>query len=93
MDHDPVRYLSHHNTVDLVWRPLAEQRPRNFTRSLASFIHAASKPKRRALLVGVYDYTRFPKEIVKRMPPDQTPNFFRAGAVDPVYESQEPFSL
>ena len=38
-------------------------------------------------------YRRFHKEIVKRMPPDQTPNFFRAGAANQAFEDQKPFTV
>ena len=39
------------------------------------------------------DYLSFHKAIVKRMPPDQTPNFFTAGTSDPAYEKQKPFTV
>jgi hypothetical protein len=39
------------------------------------------------------DYRKFHKNIVKRMPPDQTPNYFLVGAVNPAFETQKPFSL
>jgi len=38
-------------------------------------------------------YKKFHKEIVKRMPPDQTPNYFRAGKVDNKFEAQIPFTV
>jgi metacaspase-1 len=41
----------------------------------------------------VGDYTRFHRAIVRRMPPDQTPNLFRVGAVDKKFEVGPPFSL
>lgn len=44
---------------------------------------------------GVFkgNYKKFHKEIVKRMPPDQTPNYFRAGKVDKKFEAQIPFTV
>jgi hypothetical protein len=39
------------------------------------------------------DYRKFHKVILKRMPPDQSPNLFRTGTVDPVFEKQKPFSI
>jgi metacaspase-1 len=39
------------------------------------------------------DYRKFHKNIVKRMPPDQTPNYFLVGAASPSFEAQKPFSL
>lgn len=39
------------------------------------------------------DYLGFHKSIVKRMPPDQTPNYFWAGQSDPVFEAQKPFTV
>jgi len=41
----------------------------------------------------VGDYARFHRAIVRRMPPDQTPNLFRVGAVDKKFEASPPFSL
>lgn len=38
-------------------------------------------------------YKKFHKEIVKRMPPDQTPNYFRAGKTDKKFEAQTPFAV
>jgi hypothetical protein len=38
-------------------------------------------------------YRAFHKEIVKRMPPDQTPNYFRTGASSPAFEKQTPFKI
>jgi len=38
-------------------------------------------------------YARFHRAIVRRMPPDQTPNFFRVGAPDRKFEAGPPFSL
>jgi metacaspase-1 len=39
------------------------------------------------------DYPKFYKEIRKRMPPDQTPNYFRTGQVDRQFEAQTPFTI
>lgn len=39
------------------------------------------------------DYKAFHKAIVRRMPPDQTPNYFRVGSVSPPFEAQAPFSI
>ena len=39
------------------------------------------------------DYRKFHKDIVKRMPPDQTPNYFRAGKTKPAFEAQKPFTI
>jgi metacaspase-1 len=38
-------------------------------------------------------YRAFHKAIVKRMPPDQTPNYFTAGAYNPQFEAQKPFTV
>jgi hypothetical protein len=38
-------------------------------------------------------YTDFHKAILRRMPPDQTPNLFRVGASNPAFEAQAPFTL
>lgn len=38
-------------------------------------------------------YKSFHKAIVKRMPPDQTPNYFRAGDYDAKFEKQTPFTI
>lgn len=38
-------------------------------------------------------YRDFHKAIVKRMPPNQTPNYFREGAVNPAFEAQKPFTI
>ncbi len=38
-------------------------------------------------------YKKFHKAIVDRMPPDQTPNYFRAGRIDPKFETQTPFTV
>jgi hypothetical protein len=39
------------------------------------------------------NYKGFHKGILRRMPPDQTPNYFWAGTYDPVFEAQKPFSI
>jgi hypothetical protein len=39
------------------------------------------------------DYKKFHEAISKRMPPDQTPNYFRVGAVSPNFEGQRPFTV
>lgn len=39
------------------------------------------------------DYRRFHKAIRRNMPPDQTPNYFRVGAIDPQFERQFPFTV
>jgi metacaspase-1 len=39
------------------------------------------------------DYKKFHKEIVKRMPPDQTPNYFWVGAANPKFVAQTPFTV
>ena len=39
------------------------------------------------------NYKTFYKEILKRMPPDQTPNYFWVGAPNPKFESQRPFTV
>ncbi|MBI1853452.1 MAG: caspase family protein, partial [Planctomycetes bacterium] len=56
LDHDPVEYLSHPNTVNTVWRALADVTPRGLARSVAAFRRVARRPKRRALLVGINEY-------------------------------------
>lgn len=38
-------------------------------------------------------YRNFHKDIVKRMPPDQTPNYFRAGKTNTAFEAQKPFTV
>lgn len=38
-------------------------------------------------------YRAFHKAILARMPPDQTPNYFRVGPVNPTFEGQKPFSV
>ncbi len=38
-------------------------------------------------------YRTFHRSISDRMPPDQSPNFSRVGAVDPVFERQVPFTV
>jgi len=44
---------------------------------------------------GLFDgpYEKFHREIVRRMPPDQTPNYFRAGQINPDFEGQQPFTV
>src|ERR687889_2904453 len=39
------------------------------------------------------DYKEFHKSIVTRMPPEQTPNYFRVGKVDSQFERQKPFTI
>jgi hypothetical protein len=39
------------------------------------------------------DYRKFHKEIIQRMPPDQTPNYFRVGQIDKKFEAQTPFTI
>jgi hypothetical protein len=39
------------------------------------------------------DYRRFHRNIVRRMPPDQTPNYFRTGQTDSEFEAQSPFTV
>jgi hypothetical protein len=39
------------------------------------------------------DYRKFHREILRRMPPDQTPNFFRVGLIDTRFEAQAPFTI
>jgi len=39
------------------------------------------------------DYQAFHKAIVRRMPPDQTPKYFRAGGMSSAFEAQVPFSI
>jgi hypothetical protein len=39
------------------------------------------------------DYRKFRKDIVNLMPPDQTPNYYRAGVPDPKFEKQTPFTI
>jgi hypothetical protein len=39
------------------------------------------------------DYPTLYKEIRKRMPPDQTPNYFRTGQVNKQFEAQTPFTV
>jgi metacaspase-1 len=38
-------------------------------------------------------YKKFAKDIVAKMPPYQTPNYFTAGAPDPAFERQQPFAI
>jgi metacaspase-1 len=39
------------------------------------------------------DYKKFQKAIVSRMPPDQTPNYFKVGAANPKFEAEKPFTV
>jgi Caspase domain. len=39
------------------------------------------------------NYQEFHRAILKGMPPTQTPNYFRAGAANPAFDLQNPFSL
>ena len=39
------------------------------------------------------NYRKFHREILRRMPPDQTPNYFRAGQIDKKFETQTPFTI
>jgi metacaspase-1 len=39
------------------------------------------------------DYPKFYREIRKRMPPNQTPNYFRTGQVNVQFEAQTPFTI
>jgi len=39
------------------------------------------------------NYRKFHAEIARRMPPDQTPNYFRVGKIDPQFEQQTPFTI
>lgn len=39
------------------------------------------------------NYTLFHRDILRRMPPDQSPNFSRTGADDPVFLAQRPFTI
>jgi hypothetical protein len=39
------------------------------------------------------DYRKFHREICRRMPPDQTPNYFRVGQTDKKFEAQHPFTI
>jgi hypothetical protein len=39
------------------------------------------------------DYRAFHRAIRKRMPPTQSPNFFRVGAYDPAFERETPFTI
>lgn len=38
-------------------------------------------------------YRKFHNQIVRRMPPDQTPNYFRIGNRDPSFDKARPFTL
>jgi metacaspase-1 len=39
------------------------------------------------------NYRRFHRNIVRRMPPNQTPNYFRTGKVSPEFEAETPFTI
>lgn len=39
------------------------------------------------------DYRRFHRAILDRMPPDQTPNFYRVGKINRRFERQRPFTI
>lgn len=39
------------------------------------------------------NYRKFYREIIKRMPPDQTPNYYRTGIRDTKFEAQNPFTI
>ena len=39
------------------------------------------------------DYKKFHKDIVTRMPPNQTPNYFLVGQKDANFEAQKPFTI
>jgi hypothetical protein len=39
------------------------------------------------------NYKKFHQAIVRRMPPDQTPNYFRVGRIDSKFEAQRPFTI
>jgi len=39
------------------------------------------------------DYTRFHRDILRRMPPDQSPNLYKTGAADPAFLAQRPFTI
>jgi metacaspase-1 len=38
-------------------------------------------------------YRMFWRQVVDKMPPDQTPGYFRVGVVDPTFEQQNPFTM
>jgi len=39
------------------------------------------------------DYSQFHTDILRRMPPDQSPNHYVIGIADPAYDKQKPFSI
>jgi hypothetical protein len=39
------------------------------------------------------DYRKFHKDITGRMPPDQTPKYFRACKTNSAFEAQKPFTI
>lgn len=62
LDHDAVRYLSHANAIDGVWRELTVPAPadapqgRAVSKALGAFRVATRKPQQRALLIGINEY-------------------------------------
>ena len=38
-------------------------------------------------------YRKFHQAIVKQMPPDQTPNYYRVGSADSKFDALRPFTL
>lgn len=64
-DHSAVEYLKHLNTVENVWRPLAEQRinPRAFgstrvRRESSTALTKSGRMRQRALLIGINEYPK-----------------------------------
>ena len=39
------------------------------------------------------DYKLFHKKILRLMPPDQSPNYYRVGRALPAFEKQQPFTV
>jgi hypothetical protein len=57
LNHDPVWYFNHANTRNRVWLDLSGARPpRTLTRELHTTRVLASRPERRALLIGINAY-------------------------------------
>jgi hypothetical protein len=57
LNHDATWYLGHRQTQATVWREISETKvPKVLTRGLHQFHEHNTKPKRRALLVGINDY-------------------------------------
>ena len=57
LNHDATWYLEHANTAATVWRDLAIARqPRSFVNVSRGLSKIATRPPRRALLVGINDY-------------------------------------